>query len=126
MGEPMKAVKTETAAETKRFPDSFASFAEFYSYYLNEHRNAACKLLHFVGTGLFIATLAGIALTGRWNQFWLLPLFGYGFAWIGHFGFEKNRPASFKFPLYSLRADFTMFYDLLTGRLGFEANATLK
>jgi len=108
------------------FPDHFESFDAFYPYYLNEHRNPVCKRLHFLGTSLFIATFFGILLTGHWYLFWLLAVFGYGFAWLGHFGFEKNRPASFKFPLYSLRGDFTMSYHLAIGRLSFEADAGLK
>jgi hypothetical protein len=108
------------------FPDHFDSFEEFYPYYLNEHRNRMCKFLHFLGTCLLLTTFVGILLTGHWSQLWLLPVFGYGFAWLGHFGFEKNRPASFKFPAYSLRGDFQMFYDLLTGRLSFETNAELS
>jgi hypothetical protein len=108
------------------FPDRFETFADFYPYYLNEHRTRACKVMHFIGTSLLLSTLLGILLTGHWTQLWLLPVFGYGFAWIGHFGFEKNKPASFRFPAYSLRGDFTMFYDLLTGRLDFDTNAELK
>jgi hypothetical protein len=55
--------------------------------------------------------------TGRWLWLLALPLFGYGFAWLGHFAFERNRPATFKHPLYSLAGDFVMFRDMLTGRL---------
>lgn len=118
MGEPLKP--------STRFPPRFKSFEEFYPFYLHEHRNQACKFLHFLGTSLLLSTAVGILLTQRWHQVWLIPVFGYGFAWLGHFGFEKNRPASFKFPLYSLRGDFTMFYHLLTGRLAFDENAELK
>jgi hypothetical protein len=127
MANPMKAPPTPERADTfRKVPKSFASFEEFYPFYLDEHRNQMCKFLHFMGTCLLIATLVGIILTWRWHQFWLIPLFGYGFAWVGHFKFEKNRPTSFKWPLYSLRADFVMFYHLVTGRLGFETNAKLS
>jgi hypothetical protein len=105
-------------------PTRFSSFAEFYPFYLGEHRNPVCRILHFTGTGLLLATLAWIAVSGNWSKAWILPLLGYGFAWVGHFAFEKNRPASFKFPLYSLRGDFTMFSDLLTGRLSFKSGDT--
>ena len=121
----MKAAPTPAPATPRSFPTSFPSFEEFYPYYLHEHRNSVCKFLHFMGTCLLIATFVGIVLTWRWKQIWLIPVFGYGFAWLGHFGFEKNKPASFKFPLYSLRGDFMMFFHLLTGRLGFDANAPL-
>ena len=113
-------------ADPVKFPDHFNSFEEFYPFYLHEHRNQTCKFLHFMGTCLLLATFVGIVLTQRWQQLWLIPFFGYGFAWVGHFGFEKNRPASFKWPLYSLRGDFVMFYHLATGRLSFEANAVLS
>ncbi len=127
MGEPMKTPSPAKAEPANlKFPDDFETFEDFYPFYLHEHRNQICKFLHFFGTSLLIATFIGIVLTGRWYQIWLIPVFGYGFAWLGHFGFEKNKPASFKWPLFSLRADFVMFYDLLTGNLSFETNAELK
>lgn len=97
----------------------FDSFSQFYPYYLFEHRNRTCRRLHFVGTGLVIMTLiTAIVLQNPW---WLLlmPLFGYGFAWVGHFFFEKNRPATFTHPFYSLIGDFVMFRDILFGRIHF-------
>jgi hypothetical protein len=97
----------------------FASFAEFYPYYLGEHANPACRRLHFVGTTLVIALLAVAVASGRWSLLWWLPLAGYGFAWLGHFAFEKNRPATFQHPLYSLVGDFAMYRDMLTGRIRF-------
>ena len=113
-------------SEVRNFPSEFRSFREFYPFYLNEHRRQACKFLHFMGTCLVIATFSGVLLTQRWAQIGLIPIFGYGFAWLGHFGFEKNRPAAFRWPLYSLFGDFLMFYHLITGRLSFESNAELK
>lgn len=98
----------------------FQTFAEFYPFYLGEHSNATCRRLHFFGTLLVIATLATVIFTGAWNKIWLVLLFGYGFAWVGHFVFEKNRPASFKQPLYSLTGDFVMFWQLLTGKIPFK------
>lgn len=94
----------------------FASFGEFYPYYLGEHRDATCRRLHVVGTGLVIATALAALLVAGWVAL-LIPLFGYGFAWVGHFRFEHNRPATFKHPLYSLMGDFVMFKDVLTGRI---------
>lgn len=97
----------------------FASFAEFYPFYLSEHANRACRRLHFVGTSLVIGCLAALIVTG--NPWWLLavPVAGYGCAWIGHFAFEKNRPATFSYPLYSLIGDWAMYRDILTGRIRF-------
>ncbi len=95
----------------------FRSFAEFYPYYLGEHSNPTCRRLHFVGTSLVIALLAYTIGSGNWLLLLALPVFGYGFAWVGHFFFEKNRPATFTHPLYSLFGDFVMFRDILLGRI---------
>ena len=94
----------------------FASFREFYPYYLGEHRNRLCRRLHFIGSTLVIAIVVAAAWTRQ--PLWLLlaPVAGYGFAWIGHYGFEKNRPATFRHPLYSLLGDWVMFADVLRGR----------
>ncbi|MDX3741622.1 DUF962 domain-containing protein [Pseudomonas sp.] len=95
----------------------FRSFAEFYPYYLGEHSNPTCRRLHFVGTSLAIALLAYTIGSGKWLLLLAVPVFGYGFAWVGHFFFEKNRPATFTYPLYSLAGDFVMFRDILLGKL---------
>ena len=95
----------------------FKSFAEFYPYYLEEHRDRTCRRLHFVGTSLVILLLLTAIISGKWLLLLLVPLFGYGFAWVGHFKFEHNRPATFKHPFYSLAGDFVMFKDILTGRI---------
>ncbi len=95
----------------------FSSFSQFYPYYLEEHRNRTCRRLHFIGS---CAALLCLALAiGRWQPGWLLAalLCGYGFAWVGHFFFEKNRPATFSHPLYSFAGDWVMFSDILRGRL---------
>lgn len=98
---------------------SFASFREFYPYYLSEHADRRCRRLHFVGTSLVIGCLVMLART--LDPWWLLGalLCGYGFAWIGHFVFEKNRPATFKYPFYSLAGDWVMYKDMLTGKIRF-------
>lgn len=95
----------------------FQRFADFYPFYLSEHRNPTCRRLHFVGTALVILVVA-IALASA-NPWWLLaaPVAGYGFAWIGHFVFEKNRPATFRYPWFSLLGDFALFRDILLGRI---------
>jgi len=97
--------------------ERFASFREFYPFYLTEHANRTCRRLHFVGNTLVIACLAALALTR--NPWWLLAalLCGYGFAWVGHFFFEHNRPATFRYPLWSFMGDWVMYRDLLTGRI---------
>ena len=95
----------------------FRSFAEFNPYYLGEHSNPTCRRLHFVGTSLVIALLAYTIGSGKWLLLLALPVFGYGFAWVGHFFFEKNRPATFTHPLYSLIGDFVMFRDILLGKI---------
>ncbi|GAB2900719.1 Mpo1-like protein [Microbulbifer echini] len=95
----------------------FESFRDFYPFYLQEHRNRICRRLHFIGTSLVFATVIATITTG--NMLWLAttPLAGYGFAWIGHFFFEHNRPATFKYPFYSFLGDFVMFKDMLLGRI---------
>lgn len=95
----------------------FRSFAEFYPFYLGEHSNPTCRRLHFVGTSLVIALLAYTIASGKWLLLLLVPVAGYGFAWIGHFVFEKNRPATFDHPWYSLIGDFAMFRDVLLGKV---------
>lgn len=96
---------------------AFSSFSEFYPFYLEEHADPTCKLLHFIGTWLVVllAVVAFILNEPKW--LWLMPLLGYGFAWVGHFFFERNRPATFKHPLYSLLGDFVMWKDIMTGKV---------
>ncbi|UVJ45327.1 DUF962 domain-containing protein [Pseudomonas sp. LS1212] len=97
----------------------FNSFAEFYTFYLAEHSNSTCRRLHFAGTSLVLALLVYILATSNWLLFPALPVAGYGFAWVGHFFFEKNRPATFLHPLYSLMGDFVMYRDMLVGKVSF-------
>ena len=98
----------------------YASFREFYPYYLSEHRNPTCRKLHFAGSTLVLALVAVAIATA--NPWWLLaiPVAGYGFAWVGHFAFEKNRPATFTYPLWSLMGDWVMYWQLATGKIPFE------
>ena len=97
--------------------EKFKSFSEFYPFYLSEHANSSCRGLHYIGSSLVLALLGYVLATGSWMLLWLLPVIGYGFAWIGHFVFEKNRPATFQYPLWSLIGDWVMLKDFLTGRL---------
>ncbi len=98
---------------------SFNSFKAFYPYYLKEHRNVTCRRLHFVGSLLVLMVIISALLSQTYALLWLLPVIGYGFAWVGHFFFEKNRPATFKHPFYSLWGDWVMFKDILTGKIKF-------
>jgi hypothetical protein len=106
-------------SDTAAAPRRYTSFAEFYPFYLSEHGNRTCRRLHFVGSSLALL----IAAAGLWRgqPIYLLYalLCGYAFAWIGHFGFEKNKPASFKQPLYSFMGDWRMWFEILTGRIKF-------
>ncbi|MGN6263454.1 MAG: Mpo1-like protein [Ralstonia sp.] len=98
---------------------SFGSFAEFYPYYLREHQDRTCRRLHFAGSTVALVCLILLVFTG--NLWWLLgaAVSGYAFAWVGHFGFEKNRPATFRHPFYSLMGDWVMYRDIWTGKIPF-------
>ena len=105
-------MSTETTAR-------FTSFAEFYPYYLQEHSNDVCRRLHYVGSLLVLSILGYALFTQQWLWLLALPFAGYGFAWVGHFVFEKNKPATFKYPLYSFMGDWVMLKDAFTGRIRF-------
>src|SRR4029434_2642637 len=96
---------------------TYASFAEFYPFYLSEHRHPICRLLHFVGSLSVLLGLILILIFQRWWWLFALPVLGYSFAWAGHFFFEKNRPATFSLPFYSLLGDWRMFVDILSGKI---------
>lgn len=97
----------------------YATFREFYPYYLSEHSDVRCRRMHYLGSTLALACFA-LALATR-NAWWVLGAFvaGYACAWIGHFVFEKNRPATFTHPFYSFAADWVMYADMLRGRTRF-------
>ena len=95
----------------------YKSFWSFYPYYLTEHGDAKNRTLHFIGTALLIAILIVAVVLQKWWMLALIPVVGYGFAWVGHFFIEKNRPATFTYPLYSLGSDFVMFWHILTGQI---------
>ncbi|MDP6928390.1 MAG: DUF962 domain-containing protein [Planctomycetota bacterium] len=97
--------------------EGYTSFSTFYPFYLGEHRHGVCRLLHVLGSTTVLTLLATSILTGRWWLLWLLPLVGYGPAWLGHFFFEKNRPATFKYPFYSFLGDWVMLKDILVRRI---------
>lgn len=91
----------------------FASFREFYPYYLQEHSNPTCRYLHYAGTTFSVALFFSLVMSLQFQWLWILLFTGYAPAWIGHFFFEKNRPATFRHPLYSLRGDFVMWWEWL-------------
>jgi hypothetical protein len=95
------------------------SFAEFYPYYLTQHADRRCRRTHFIGSSGALLSIAAVVVTG--NLWWILAalVFGYGGAWIGHFFFEHNRPATFAQPWLSFRADWVMYWQMLTGKLSF-------
>lgn len=94
-----------------------ASFAEFWPYYLREHSHPRTRALHYLGTTLVIAVALYAVATQRWWFLLAMPVAGYLFAWLAHFTVEKNRPATFTYPLWSLAADFRMYWLWITGRL---------
>ena len=95
----------------------YASFGEFWPFYVREHSKPMTRTLHFVGTTLLWPILALAVLVSPW---WLLaaPVAGYGFAWSAHFFVEKNRPATFTYPVWSLVGDFRMYWLMLRGAMG--------
>ena len=97
----------------------FTTFREFYPFYLSEHSNQTCRRLHFVGSTLALACVVLLLVTGNGRWFFSALIAGYGFAWIGHFFFEKNRPATFTHPIYSFMGDWVMWKEMLTGRIKF-------
>ncbi len=98
-------------AEERRFK----TYEEFWPYYVAEHRDPTSRRLHFVGTTLVMGIgVAGFAAPILWAA---MPVAGYGFAWVGHFFFEKNRPATFTYPAWSLRADFRMWRKIVLGQM---------
>ena len=95
----------------------YTTFKEFYPFYLTQHANSSCRRLHFAGSSIVLLLVAAAMVSGELALLWLLPVVGYGFAWVGHFFFEHNRPATFQYPLFSLMGDWVMFRDMLTGRV---------
>lgn len=98
-------------------PRDLKTFAEFYPFYLSEHSNRTCRRLHFLGSSLSLVCLGLLLATGKPQYLLYGLLCGYGLAWVGHFGFEKNKPASFRRPLYSFMGDWVMYKDIWTGQV---------
>ena len=92
----------------------FRTFSDFYPFYLGEHTNPMCRRLHFIGTSLAAVLLAAALITRHWWLILLALVVGYAFAWVGHFFFEHNRPATFQYPLFSFMGDWRMWWAILT------------
>lgn len=100
----------------KYLRENYASMEEFYPFYLSQHSSRLNRKMHFIGTTLvFIITLLAL-ITGNYVYLIYLPLFGYGFAWFGHFFIEKNRPATFKYPVFSFIGDMYMYKAIIQGK----------
>jgi len=97
----------------------FKTLKEFYPFYLSEHRNLTSRILHFIGTGLVVLLFITAMLFHNYQFLLAIPVVCYGFAWMGHLFFEKNKPATFQYPLFSLASDFILFWDLLSGKQSF-------
>lgn len=97
----------------------YQSFQEFWPHYVREHSLSLTRRLHFIGTLAALLTLA-VAIVGNWRWLLLVPVAGYGFAWYSHFFVERNRPATFSYPVWSLAGDFRMFWLMLSGRMDLE------
>lgn len=98
---------------------TYRRFAEFYPFYLSEHANRTSRRLHFAGTSIAVVLIVAAIVTRQW---WLLVvalLEGYAFAWVGHFFFERNRPATFRYPFFSLLGDWRLWWDIVRGTITF-------
>lgn len=92
-------------------------YAEFWPFYLQEHSNPTNRVLHYIGTTLTFVALAAAIWTRNWWLLLLMPVAGYFFAWVGHYGVQKNRPATFTYPFWSLISDFRMYFVWVSGGL---------
>src|SRR5450432_2051131 len=95
----------------------YQTFAEFWPHYVREHGLPLTRRLHFIGTSIVIAILLYALVAHHFAALWLMPVAGYGFAWVSHFFVEKNRPATFTYPFYSLAGDFVMYKKMCCGQM---------
>lgn len=102
------------------------NFAEFWPLYVCDHKNSRNRMLHFIGTLLVLVHILVSLGRGEYLWLWLAPIIGYSFAWVGHFLVERNRPATFRYPIYSLLADFKMFALMCRGRMAGELESILR
>ena len=97
----------------------FRTFADFYPFYLSEHTNRVSRRLHFTGTSIAITLFVTAFVTQTWWLVAVAVVQGYAFAWVGHFFFEHNKPATFKYPLFSFIGDWRMWWEIVTGKVPF-------
>ena len=97
-------------------PKTYQTFKAFYPYYLAQHQNTTCRVLHYIGSMLSLGLLIFGIVNSQWFFIGYAVFIGYGFAWVGHFFFEKNRPATFTYPLFSLVADYKMLFDFIKNK----------
>ncbi|HWB10190.1 MAG TPA: DUF962 domain-containing protein [Pirellulales bacterium] len=107
-------------------PSGITSFQEFWPFYVGEHRHTSTRACHFLGTTLALGLLAASILLRWWWLLLAVPVCGYAFAWVSHFWIERNRPATFRHPLWSLAADFRMWWLIVTGRMAGEVRRILE
>ena len=106
--------------------ERYQSFSEFWPFYVREHSRPGTRLLHLIGTTIGLATMVYFIATGRWYLFFLGLIPGYGGAWLGHFLIEHNKPATFKYPLWSFMGDYKMIALMLTGRINEEVRKSVS
>lgn len=109
----------QAGKDANAVPQTYTSLKQFYPFYLSQHESRTNRRLHFVGTTIVLALIAATVASGSYLLLLAVPVAGYGFAWIGHFAFEKNKPATFTYPFYSLACDFVMYKDMWAGRIKF-------
>ena len=97
----------------------FRTFADFYPFYLSEHANRISRRLHFVGTSIAVVLLITALVTQLWWLVAVALIQGYAFAWVGHFFFEHNKPATFRYPGFSFMGDWRLWWEILTGKARF-------
>lgn len=102
--------------------EKYTTFSEFYPYYLSEHRKSGTRIMHFIGTTFFFMFVALMIFRFRPVFIPLAIITPYSFAWVAHFFIEKNKPATFQYPFYSLMGDFRLYFELLFGKRRFDAS----
>ena len=99
--------------------ERYRTFGDFYPFYLSEHANRTTRRLHFIGTSVALVLLITSVVTQNWWIIAVALVQGYAFAWVGHFLFEHNKPATFKYPGFSFMGDWRLWWEILTGKLPF-------
>jgi hypothetical protein len=115
----VKTDRAETGGAIVNNEERFGTFADFYPFYLGEHANRVSRRLHFVGTSIALVMLVAALVTLTWWLVLAALIQGYAFAWVGHFFFEHNKPATFKYPRYSLMGDWRLWWEILTRKRPF-------